>query len=117
MRGFLNEMNETEKKRGAIGETFLGIWWISWFGIIGGFLFVGVQEYRRELTQGGGASPFSLALLIATLSSWVIFYIAASRFEEHWPVVWRLFTTVGTILAVVTIMGIYFFVYVAPRVQ
>jgi drug/metabolite transporter (DMT)-like permease len=110
-------MNDTEKKRGAIGETFLGLWWVSWFGIIGGFLFVGVPEYRRELTQGGASSHFSLALLIVTLSSWVVFYIAASKFEQQWPVVWRPFTTVGTILAVVTILGIYFFFYIAPRVQ
>src|SRR5258705_10203223 len=86
-----NEMNETEKKRLAIGQTLLGIWWVSWFGIIGGFLLAGGQEDRRELSQSVGSSPFSLALLIVIVSSWVVFYIATSKFEEQWPVVWRLF--------------------------
>jgi drug/metabolite transporter (DMT)-like permease len=110
-------MNEPEKKRLAIGQTLLGVWWVSWLGIIGGFLLAGVQEYRRELSQGVGSSPFSLALLIVIVFSWVVFYIATSKFEEQWPVVWRLFTMVGTILAIVTMMGIYFFAFVAPRVQ
>jgi hypothetical protein len=110
-------MNDAERKTGAIWEKLLGVWWISWFGIIGGFLFVGVQEFRFEVSQGGAGTPFSLALLIIIVLSWVVFYIAASKFEAQWPIVWRLFTTAGTILAVVTILGIYFFVHIAPRMR
>ncbi|MGA7631199.1 MAG: hypothetical protein WCB11_10550 [Terriglobales bacterium] len=100
-----------------IGDTLLGIWWISWFGIIGGFFFAGIQEYRREVSQVGAASHFSLALLIVIAISWLVFYIATSKFEEHWLVVSRLFTIMGTILASLTIIGIYFFVSIAPRVR
>jgi carbon starvation protein CstA len=109
-------MNDIQKKTATIGKA-LGVWWISWFGIISGFLLTGVEEYRRELSQGGAAAPFSLAVLIVIAFSWVIFYMATSKFEEQWPIVWRLFTTVGSILAVITMLCIYFFVYIAPRVR
>lgn len=112
-----SDMNDIQKKPGTVGEVLFGVWWISWFGIIGGFLLAGVEEYRRELSQGGAAAPFSLTLVIVVVLSWVVFYIATSKFEEQWPRVWRLFTAVGSILAVITLLGIYFFVYVAPSMR
>ncbi len=109
-------MNDIQRGLAAVGEVLLGILWISWFGIIGGFLLAGVEEYRRELSQGGAAAPLSLTLLIVVVLSWVVFYVATSKFEEEWPRVWRLFTATGSVLAVITLLGIYFFVYVAPKV-
>jgi hypothetical protein len=106
----------TKKRRGIAG-TLLGLWWVSWFGIIGGFLLVGIQEYRRELSQGGVAAFFSLALLISIVLCWVAFYVATFKFGEQWPAVWRVFTIMGTILAALTIVSIYFFVSIAPRVR
>lgn len=98
-------------------EKWAGIWWISWFGIIGGFLIVEVSESNWEIAKQAPSSHFSLILLIVIFLSWVAFYVAAFRFDREWQVVWRLLTLMGTILAAITLLGIYFFVAVAPRLR
>lgn len=63
-------MSSLEKAK----EILLCLWWISWLGIIGAFLFVGVWEYKIISPQGGASPRFSLMLLIVTSLLWVVFY-------------------------------------------
>jgi hypothetical protein len=115
--------------RGGIGpkmtsrtEALLGIWWISWLGIIGGFLSVGVFEYRIARSLRHGASSFCLALLFITSLMWAIFFLADHKSrkkidgENSRQVVVTLLTLTGSILAVFTLLGIWFFTYIAPRI-
>ena len=112
--------NRTEQATGkrllAASRTFLWFWWISWLGIIGGFFLVGGQETWRELSQDGAALPFSLTLLIVIPVLWTAFLIADSKVKERARMV-ALLTTVGTILAILTLIGIFFFVDIAPRMK
>jgi len=96
-------------------RRWLGLWWISWFGIIGGFLMVGIGEYRHESPV---ASHFSITLMIVTLLLWIAFFVADHRVESErrTTVVVDLLTMTGTFLAVFTLLGIVFFVVIAPRV-
>ena len=111
----------TERER-TVG-TLLGVWWISWFGIIGGFLLVGVWEYRSISSQGGALPRFSLTLLIVTSLLWAVFYAvdgkarAAVEGAKNEQVVVHLLTMAGTFLAIITLLEILFFIYIAPRVQ
>jgi hypothetical protein len=96
-----------------------GLWWIGWFGIIGGFLMVGIGEYRHESTA---ASHFSIILMTVTVLLWIVFFVADDRArkringEANATVVVDLLTITGTFLAVFTLLGIGFFVVIAPRV-
>jgi hypothetical protein len=110
-------MSDANRKTRGIKDTILGIWWIAWFGIIGGFLFVSGAELWREFAQRAAVTQFSSVLFVVIVLSWVAFYIATSRFGQQWTLVWRLFTAAGSILAIITIVAIYFFITVAPRVQ
>ena len=100
-------------------RRWLGLWWISWFGIIGGFLMVGIGEYRHESTA---ASRFSIILMFVTVLLWIVFFMADDRARkringpENAMVVVDLLTMTGTFLAVFTLLGIGFFVVIAPRV-
>jgi hypothetical protein len=100
-------------------RSWLGLWWISWFGIIGGFLMVGIGEYWHE---SAAASHFSVTLMIVTILLWIVFFIADDRArkringEANATVVVDLLTMTGTFLAVFTLLGIGFFVVIAPRV-
>jgi hypothetical protein len=100
-------------------RSWLGLWWISWFGIIGGFLMVGIGGYWHESTA---ASHFSVTLMIVTVLLWIAFFIADDRArkringEANTTLVVDLLTMTGTILAVFTLLGIGFFVVIAPRV-
>jgi hypothetical protein len=100
-------------------RSWLGLWWISWFGIVGGFLMVGIGEYRRESTA---ASHFSGILMIVTVLLWIIFFIADDRARKringdaNARVIVDLLTMTGTFLAVFTLLGIGFFVAIAPHV-
>jgi hypothetical protein len=104
-------------------SILLGLWWISWFGIIAGFVLVGVWEYRIILPKAGTSSRFSLSLLVVTIVLWVVFYVAGEKARakvvgaKEGQVIVDLLTMTGTFLAIVTIMGILFFLYIAPRVQ
>ena len=97
---------------------WMGLWWISWFGIIGGFLMVGIGEYKQE---SPAASHFSFILMIVTVLLWIVFFIvdakARKRIDgaENATVVVDLLTITGTFLAVFTLLGIGYFVVIAPR--
>jgi drug/metabolite transporter (DMT)-like permease len=100
-------------------KSIRGLWWISGFGIIGGFLMVGIGEHGHESTA---ASRFSITLMIVTVVLWVVFFIA-DRYarkridgEANTTLVVDLLTLAGTFLAVFTLLGIGFFVVIAPRV-
>ncbi len=96
-------------------RRWVGFWWISWFGILGGFFMVGVGEYRHESPT---ARYFSLILMIVIGFFWVIFFVADTRFDggERTKSVVDLLTLMGTFLAVFSLLGIGFFVVIAPRV-
>jgi uncharacterized membrane protein YGL010W len=97
-------------------RSFLGYWWISWFGIIGGFFLVGGWECKREFDRGGAAFHFSLALLIIIAVSWVAFFVVDGNAQRREPMVVNVLTAMGTLLAIFTLLGIFFFVQIAPRV-
>ena len=111
------------RKMNSLNGILLGIWWISWFGIIGAFLWIGVFEYRIVLSFRHGASSFSLTLLLITSLMWVIFFVVDEKArkrvdgEKNRQVVVALLTFAGSILAVFTVLGILFFTYIAPRLQ
>ena len=100
-------------------RRWLGLWWVSWFGIIGGFLIVGIGGYRHE---SSAASHFSITLMIVTVLLWIVFFIADDKArktidgEGNTAVVVDLLTLTGTFLAVFTLLGVSFFVVIAPRV-
>jgi len=103
----------------SAGRKLLGLWWISWFGIIGGFFMVGISDYRHESPS---ASHFSLALMIVTSVLWIVFFVTDASVrdkvdgEKNRIVVAYLLTLMGTFLATLTTLGIAFFVVIAPRV-
>jgi hypothetical protein len=106
----------------SLRGLLLSFWWISWFGILAAFLFIGGQEFRRESSQGAAASQFSLMLLIIISLSWILFFAADAKTRkrvdgERNKQAVDLLTMTGTILAIFTILGIAFFVDIAPRVQ
>ena len=102
--------------------TLLSLWWISWFGIIASFLMVAFWERRYVSPQGSGGSHFSLTVLMVTGLSWVLFFAvdhkARGRVDgaNNKRVVVTLLTLTGTILAIFTLLGIFFFIYIAPRI-
>ncbi|SRR5260370_24234613 len=106
----------------SLTGAVLWIWWISWLGIIGAFLWVGVFEYRTALSLRHGASSFCLSLLLVTSLMWTIFFLADDKVrkkidgEKNRQVVVTLLTLAGSILAVFTLLGILFFIYIAPRI-
>jgi hypothetical protein len=79
---------------------------------------VGIGEYGHESTA---ASYFSVTLMIVTVLLWIVFFIADDRAgkringEASATVVVDLLTMTGTFLAVFTLLGIGFFVVIAPR--
>lgn len=105
----------------SLNGVLLWIWWIGWFGIIGAFLWVGVFEYRNTLSLRHGPASFSLALLLVTSLMWVLFFLVEEKArkkvdgEKNRQVVVALLTFAGSILAVFTLLGIFFFSCIAPR--
>jgi hypothetical protein len=100
--------------RTSLVDLLLSVWWVSWLGIIGGFLYVGVSEVRNEFTRGAISRP-SLAFLVIVPLSWICFFIADSKANERTPKVVKLLTLAGTLLAAFTVLGIWFFVASAGR--
>jgi hypothetical protein len=95
-------------------RSWLGYWWISWFGILGGFFMVGVETYRR---QSVAARHFSLTLMTVVSLSWIAFFVADSRVDqEHRRSVVNLLTLMGTLLTGFTLLGIGYLVFIAPRI-
>ena len=108
-------------KREKITGGLLGIWWISWFGIISGFLFVGFWECK--LWWGGPGVYFSIVLLTVTLLSWILFFVVTAKMDSriardrNWHSFTLLSTFAGTILAIFTLLGIVYLIFVAPRLR
>jgi hypothetical protein len=107
-------MDEAKSK---VWGTITGMWWICWFGFIGAFLWIGIDECRWEFSRKAAALPFSATLLLVIPASWVAFFVADSVSKERTPTVVRLLTIMGTVLAAVTLLAVFFFTYVAPRVS
>jgi hypothetical protein len=103
------------KRISSLTDLLLSLWRLSWFGIIGGFLFVGIVEFRHEIPRGGAVAHFTIALLTVVTLSWITFFAAHSQVRTRDPLIVRLLTLTGTFLAVFTLLGIYFFVIIASR--
>jgi hypothetical protein len=79
---------------------------------------VGVFGLSHESTR---ASHFSLVLMIVTIGAWIIFFVADTKIrkridgEENTAAMVDLLTLTGTLLTVFTLLGIGFFVSVAPH--
>ena len=103
-----------------ITGILFGVWWISWFGIIGAFLLVGYEVL--SFIQGRAAYA-SILLLTSTVLSWTLFYIVTEKLtakiprDRNWRASTLLSTLAGTILAIFTLLGIAFFIYVAPHIH
>src|ERR1700722_15212803 len=110
------EPTEREKIAGPV----VGIWWISWFGIISAFLLVGCE--LLSFIQGRAAYS-SILLLTTTVLLWILFYVATEKLgakmprDKNWHAFTLVSTLAGTILAVFTLLGIVFFLYVAPYIH
>jgi len=80
---------------------------------------VGIGEYRHE---SRAASHFSITLMIVTVLLWIVFFIADDNARKRIDgvanptVVVNLLTLTGTFLAVFTLLGVGFFVVIAPRI-
>lgn len=96
-------------------DLLLSLWRLSWFGIFGGFLFVGIAEFRHEIPRGGAVAHFTVALLAIVTLSWIAFFVARLQVRSREPMIEHLQTLTGTFLAVFTLLGIYFFVIIASR--
>jgi len=105
-----------EKRERTALDVVTGYWWVSWIGIIGAFLGVGGRECWQEFSKGGAAAPFSEILFLAVILSWIAFFAADRRERDRKRVV-HLLTVMGTLLAVFTLLAIFFFARIAPRVQ
>jgi len=81
---------------------------------------VGVFNFRYESTK---ASHFSLALMTVTMGAGIVFFAADSKIrkkidgEKNWAAMIDLLTLTGTLLAAFTLLGIGFFIYVAPHLR
>jgi len=95
-------------------DVLLSLWRLSWFGILGGFLFVGIAEFKH-VPKGGVVGHFIVALLTIVTLSWIAFFTAQSQVRTREPLIVKLLTLTGTFLAVFTLLGIYFFVIIASR--
>ena len=80
---------------------------------------IGVGEHRYLSRV---ASRFSLTLMAVTVLLWITFFAADHKFrrridvEDKRTVLVDLLTLMGTSIAVFTLLGIGFLVFVAPRV-
>ena len=103
-----------QETRTSVVDLLLSVWWVSWLGIIGGFLYAGVSEVKIQFSRGA-VSRLSLALLVAVPLSWICFFVAEQKVNKGTPKVVKLLTAVGSSLAAFTLLGIWFFVANAAR--
>jgi amino acid transporter len=77
---------------------------------------------------GSAASLFCFVLLTVTILLWILFFALDNKVrdrkvranadrEKNWQALVLLSTLAGTILAIYTLMGIFFFADIAPRVH
>jgi hypothetical protein len=111
------ELSTIEK----IKDVLLWLWVMSWFAFIGAFVWVGIWEYRIAQSAGGRVTNSCLVLMSTTIFLWVLFFVVDHKArsgaygEKSWKDLVRLSTLAGTILAIYTLLGVLFFVYIAPR--
>jgi hypothetical protein len=108
---------------GSLTTLLRSVWWITWLIIITAFFCVGGMEYWYEFSQGGVSAYFSLTLLIVDGLAWILFFVVDAlarekvEGEKNKQLVVSLLTTTGTVLAIFTLLGTFFFRYIAPRVH
>jgi hypothetical protein len=100
----------------SLMDVVMSLWRLSWLGILGGFLFVGIAEFRH-VPKGGVVAHYTLTLLAIVTLSWIGFFVTHSQMRTRDPLIVRLLTLTGTFLAIFTLLGIYFFVTIASRLQ
>jgi hypothetical protein len=106
-----------------VSDIFLSVWFLCWLGIIMGFIFLFFSEYRTVSSISSAGAHFSLALFVTTALLWVLYFAcdhkARAKVEStaDWKSLTLLSILAGSILAIYTLMGIAFFVFVAPRVR
>jgi len=99
------------------------VWFVSWFGIIPSFFIFGVWTTWYISPQRRGTSGFSLTVMIVTGLLWVLFFAIDNKARDkvdgrkNKQVVGEITSVIGTVLAIFTLLGIFFFVYIAPRIQ
>jgi hypothetical protein len=109
--------------RSTLADSLLGLWWFSWFGIVGAFLDIGTEEYWYEYSHSYGGACFSITLLVLTTVSWIIFFVLDTKARNkvqgdgNKRAVVYLLTVTGTLLAAFTLLGIFFFVSISPRIR
>jgi len=113
------EPTRHESLRGRV----VSLWWISWFGIIAGFISASVMQIRIAWLSGPGIPYFSILILIVTLALWLAFYVVEEKSGAKIPVdrwwqshVWPR-TLVGTILAALTLAETFLLVYFMPSIR
>jgi hypothetical protein len=104
------------QRRLSFIDLLLSVWWISWLGILCGFLYVGLSEVAIEFSRGI-VSRLSLAILLAVPLSWICFFLVDSKAKRRTSKVVNLLTVAGTSIAAFTLLGIWFFVANAGRVR
>jgi hypothetical protein len=93
------------------------MWWISWFGFIAAFLSVGFWQFQISWSDGRRLPRFSLVLLCAIPALWIVFYFVEANARDRAvgakdeSVVPELLTMAGTFLVLITLGGIFFFIY------
>jgi hypothetical protein len=97
--------------------SVLGLWWIAWFGIIGSLLWIASMELKRELVEHSPATLFSLVFFSTVIAAWIAFFIADSKLTANRQPFVSLLTTFGTALSAFTLVAVFYFVVVAPRVR
>lgn len=101
----------------SLARIIVWVWWVSWFVIFGGFLWIGAAECRIQIAPRAPEAYISTALLVLIAVSWVVFDITDNRVKDRNPVAVRLLITMGSILTVLTIWAIAFFLALAPKLQ
>ena len=97
-------------------KAVVGFWWISWFGFLAAFLWIGWQAWIDEYRRHSPGIYFSTVLLALVSLSWIVFFIVDDWSDRKNSSV-ILLTTMGTFLAFFTLLGIYYFSAISPRVQ
>jgi hypothetical protein len=100
----------------------LWLWVMSWFAFTGhsfGWEFGSTESLYPQ----SRVSNVCLMLISTTIVLWVLFFAvdhnarSNARGEKTWKSLVQLSTLAGTILAIYTLLGVVFFVHVAPQLH